>query len=261
MNVARLAVLGVAMGAGLIAMMLAGGSSEEEPVEVAVEPSNTVDVLVAARGISMGNAVSRRELKWQPWPADATLSGFITNENKPDAMGEITGRISRHSFIEGEPIVEAKLVDAERGFLSAILKKGQRAVSTEISPETGAGGFILPNDHVDVILTRQDTAAEDASGGDVYVSETILGNIRVLAIDQTIEEQDGNQVVVGSTATLALTPSQAEVLTLSRQLGDLSLTLRSLEDSHPDAVVEEKGGPSGRVTVMQYGVKREVIAK
>ena len=103
-----------------------------------------------------------------------------------------------------------------------------RAVSTEISPETGAGGFILPNDRVDVILTRRDREAEKAAGVEVHTSETILRNMRVLAIDQTVEEKNGQRVVVGKTATLELAPRQAETLALSRQLGTLSLALRSL---------------------------------
>ena len=91
--------------------------------------------------------------------------------------------------------------------MAAILPSGMRAVSTEISPETGAGGFILPNDHVDVILSRRDREAEKAAGVEMHTSETILTNVRVLAIDQTVEEKNGQRVVVGKTATLELTPA------------------------------------------------------
>ena len=116
--------------------------------------------------------------------------------------------------------------------MAAILPAGMRAISTEISPETGAGGFILPNDHVDVILSRRDKAAEKASGVESHTSETILTGVRVLAIDQTVEEKNGQRVVVGKTATLELTPRQAETLALSRQTGTLSLALRSLVDAN-----------------------------
>lgn len=261
MNVARIAVLAIAIGAGGLAMILAGGSGEEPVVEVEAPQMDTVEVLVAAKPISMGTAISSSELNWQSWPADAPVSGFITRSDRPGAMDEIAGRITRHGFIAGEPISELKIVDAERGFLSAILPKGMRAVSTEISPETGAGGFILPNDRVDVILTRRDAAAEEAGAGEIFISETILANVRVLAIDQTIEEQDGNQVVVGSTATLEVAPSQAEILALSEQLGDVSLALRSLEDSVPGAEDEVASGRQGRITVMQFGVSRQVIPR
>ena len=131
----------------------------------------------------------------------------------------------------GEPIREAKLVNAKgSGFMAAILPSGMRAVSTQISPETGAGGFILPNDRVDVILTPRGNRDADKGG---VSSETILRNIRVLAIDQTVEEKNGQKVVVGKTATLELLPSQAETLALSQQIGTLSLALRSIADGSP----------------------------
>jgi pilus assembly protein CpaB len=96
--------------------------------------------------------------------------------------------------------------------MAAILPSGMRAISVEISPETGAGGFILPNDHVDVILSRRDRLAEKSAGVEVHTSEVILSNVRVLAIDQTVEEKNGQRVVVGKTATLELAPRQAETL-------------------------------------------------
>jgi pilus assembly protein CpaB len=116
--------------------------------------------------------------------------------------------------------------------MSAILSAGMRAVSTEISAETGAGGFILPNDRVDVILTRS-SGSQSKGGGDNFVSETILRNVRVLAIDQTVQEKDGQKVVVGKTTTLELSARQTETLVLSRRRGNLSLALRSLADAKP----------------------------
>ena len=115
--------------------------------------------------------------------------------------------------------------------MAAILPSGMRAVSTEISPETGAGGFILPNDRVDVILSRRDQGQRQPRAPRPPTSETILTNVRVLAIDQTVEEKNGQRVVVGKTATLELAPRQAETLALARQTGTLSLALRSLLDA------------------------------
>jgi pilus assembly protein CpaB len=136
--------------------------------------------------------------------------------------------------------------------MAAILPTGMRAVSTDISPETGAGGFILPNDHVDVILTRRDRDAEQANGGiETHVSETILTNVRVLAIDQTVEEKGGQRVVVGKTATLELTPRLAEKLMLAHQLGTLSLALRSLVDAGKGQVADA-GAPSTGDTIVVY---------
>ena len=139
--------------------------------------------------------------------------------------------------------------------MAAILPSGMRAVSTQISPETGAGGFILPNDRVDVILTRRDREAEKATGSEVQTSETVLSNIRVLAIDQSVEEKSGGQkVVVGKTATLEMTPSQAETLTLSRQLGSLSLALRSITDSSGEETKPDDNARRGSVNIVRFGV-------
>src|SRR5258708_11012203 len=157
----------------------------------------------------------------------------IRRNERPDATTQIAGSIARAPFIAGEPIREAKLVKPNgSGFMAAILPTGMRAISTEISPETGAGGFILPNDPVDVILSKRDKNP-DRSGADIIVSEIILPNIRVLAIDQAPKEKDGQNTVIGKTVTLELRPEQAETLAPARQSGTLSLALRSIADVSP----------------------------
>jgi pilus assembly protein CpaB len=145
------------------------------------------------------------------------------------------------------------------GFLSAMLPSGKRAVATKTSPQAGAGGFILPNDHVDVVLTRTE-ANSGRSGRESYVSETVLENVRVLAIDQSTEEKDGRMVVVGDVATLELDPEQVEVLALAGQLGDISLSLRSIMDGDQNEA-DQKRRPAGRrgsVTVVKFGVPTQV---
>jgi pilus assembly protein CpaB len=186
-------------------------------------------------------------VSWQAWPATTAAGNFIRKSDRPKALENLTGMIVRAPFVAGEPIREVKLVNAKgSGFMAAILPSGMRAVSTQITPETGAGGFILPNDRVDVIMTPR---SRDDSG---RTSETILRNIRVLAIDQTVEEKNGQKVVVGKTATLELTPGQAETLALSHQLGVLSLALRSIADG----TLEEKVDDSARqnVNVVRFGI-------
>jgi pilus assembly protein CpaB len=129
-----------------------------------------------------------------------------------------------------------------------------RAISTEISPETGAGGFILPNDRVDVILTRRE---KNAAGADAVNSEIILSNVRVLAIDQAPKEKEGTSALVGRTTTLELKPEQAETLARSRQMGTLSLALRSIADVNMVEADEDGGMRSRRgqsVNVIRYGV-------
>ena len=235
MKTAQIVVLGVALGAAGIAAYLMAGSEPPPapaPAPVAVQ-IDTVEILVAKTDINMGQVVSPNEVQWQVWPTAAASHNFIRKSDRPDAIQQLTGSIARTPVVVGEPIREAKLIKANgSGFMAAILPSGMRAISTEISAETGAGGFILPNDHVDVILSRRDKEAEKASGVDVHTSETILSNVRVLAIDQTVEEKNGQRVVVGKTATLELSPRQAEQLALSRHLGTLTLALRSLIDAN-----------------------------
>jgi pilus assembly protein CpaB len=260
MKAARLVVLGIALAAGGIAAFLVAGGEEEKKVEAAPPPPpqlETVDVLIAKTDIGMGTAVSAQDLQWQAWPAATTGDTYITKKSKPNAIEEISGAITRAPFTSGEPIREAKLIKTTgaAGYMAAILPSGMRAVSTEISPETGAGGFILPNDRVDVILSRRPRDT-DRGSTDSANSETILANVRVLAIDQTVEEKNGQRVVVGKTATLELTPRQAETLAMSRQLGVLSLALRSLLDASQATVeVDDKGDRNkGGINTVRFGV-------
>jgi pilus assembly protein CpaB len=231
MKAVRVLVLVVALAAGGAAAFLISSDDEPKPAPAPVAQLETVDVLIAKGDIGMGTAISAADMQWQAWPAATTTGSYITKKDKPTAIEELAGAITRAPFSAGEPIREGKLIKANgaAGYMAAILPSGMRAVSTEISPETGAGGFILPNDRVDVILSKR--PKEDSKAGSTPVSETILTNVRVLAIDQTVEEKDGQRVVVGKTATLELTPRQAETLAQSRQLGTLSLALRSLLDA------------------------------
>ncbi len=210
---------------------------------------------MAKGDIGLGQTVNAGDMQWVTWPANAALGNFITKNNRPDAMTALNGAIARAPFVAGEPIREAKLVQAKgSGFMAAILPPGMRAVSTSIAPETGAGGFILPNDRVDVILTQRDRVAEKAAGTEVQTSETILKNIRVLAIDQTVEEKNGQKVVIGKTATLELTPGQVESLALAQKLGTLSLALRSITDAN-SAETDDKTEPGrGGVNIVRFGV-------
>jgi pilus assembly protein CpaB len=142
------------------------------------------------------------------------------------------------------------------GFMAAILPAGMRAVSTEISPETGAGGFILPNDRVDVILSKREKNPDRSGSADVVHSETILANVRVLAIDQAPKEKDGQNNVVGKTVTLELKPEQSEALARARQSGTLSLALRSIADLNAVATQadDQSSRRSDSVNVVRYGV-------
>jgi pilus assembly protein CpaB len=140
--------------------------------------------------------------------------------------------------------------------MAAILPSGMRAISTEISPETGAGGFILPNDRVDVLLTRRLKNPDQAAGGqDVVTSEIILVNVRVLAIDQAPKEKDGQNAVVGKTVTLELTSAQTQALSSARQAGTLSLALRSIADvKMSEITLDESAQKRDGVSIIRYGI-------
>jgi pilus assembly protein CpaB len=262
MKPARIIVLFIAIAAGGIAALLAGRSDQAPPPPPPVAQLETAEVLVANAEIGMGTTVAGPDLRWQTWPAAAAGASFIRKSDRPDAVNQLTGSIARVPFSDGEPIRESKLIRANgSGYMAAILPTGMRAVSTDISPETGAGGFILPNDHVDVILSRRDRDQEQANGGvEAHVSETILANVRVLAIDQTVEEKNGQRVVVGKTATLELSPRLVEKLALAHQLGSLSLALRSLVDAGMQQQAEAKAPRPGDTIVIYRGVNVEAYS-
>src|ERR1700712_259559 len=173
MNTARIVVLAIAVGAGGIAAYLVSGSDNSKPVVAEpVAQLQTVDVLVAKSDIGLGQSVKPEDIQWQTWPAATASSTFIRRNERPDATNQIVGSIARAPFIIGEPIREPKLVRANgSGFMAAILPSGMRAVSTEISPETAAGGFILPNDRVDVILSKHEKNPDHAVSAEVVGSE------------------------------------------------------------------------------------------
>jgi pilus assembly protein CpaB len=256
MYTARIVVLTIALSAGGFAAYLASGSDNKPlPAEPVVQ-LQTVDVLVAKADIGLGQSLKPEDLQWQTWPAATASNNFIRQKERPDATTQIAGSIARAPFIAGEPIREQKLVKANgSGFMAAILPTGMRAISTEISPETGAGGFILPNDRVDVILSKRDKNP-DSSGPDVVSSEIILSNVRVLAIDQAPKEKDGQNSVVGKTVTLELKPEQSEALARARQSGTLSLALRSIADLNLIETRSDDQGPKRgqSINVVRYGV-------
>ena len=263
MKSTRIIVLVLALVAGLSAAWLAKGMlGGKKQVKVAKPKLETVKVLTASSDISLGNVLEQKSLKWQEWPKASVTPSLVTKAKQPKAIKEFTGATARASFVSGEPILSRKVVlSGKGGFMSAILPAGMRAVSTKISAATSAGGFILPNDRVDVILTRKGPSKR-------FVSDAILSNVRVLAIDQKIEDLDDkgkSKTAVGKTATLELSPQQAEVLAMAQRMGTLSLALRSLKDARDDGsdrpATLKIGGRKGSVTVLRYGVSSVVNTK
>ena len=255
----RIVILAIAIAAagaaGFLAMNMMGSSGPVQQATVAPpQPQIEVDeVLVATETLITGARLENR-MRWQKWPTDALSSDFITRESRPDAMSELAESVVRTTIADGEPIRPIKLLGADQSFMASILPAGKRAVATEIAADTSAGGFILPDDYVDVIMVSR-----GPDGG--FETETILNNIRVLAIDQSIREsEDGNDAfVVGQTATLELTPRQAEIITVARQMADrLTLSLRSVKDVNPEEAANSAehlvgAGPGGTITVIKGG--------
>ncbi|MPZ41765.1 MAG: Flp pilus assembly protein CpaB [Rhizobiales bacterium] len=260
MKPARIVVLLIALAAGGIAALLAGRSGPPPVVQAPVPKLETVDVLVAGSDIGLGQSVSGNALRWQTWPAAAAGANFIRRQDRPDAINQLAGSIARSSFFAGEPIRESRLIKgAGSGYMAAILPSGMRAISTDVTPETGAAGFILPNDRVDVILSRRDREGAAAAG---HSSETILSNVRVLAIDQTVEEKGAQRVVVGRTVTLELTQGQAETLVMSRTMGQLSLALRSIVDASGDKTdTDDLNRRRKGVNIVRFGVSTTATPK
>ncbi|SFJ47347.1 Flp pilus assembly protein CpaB [Bradyrhizobium sp. cf659] len=259
MNTARIVVLVIALGAGGVAAYLASGyDNKPAPVQPVAENLPTVEILVAKNDIGLGQYVKPEDLQWQVWPAATASGAFIRRDSRPEAQNQIVGSIARVPLMQGEPIREQKLVKAEgSGFMAAILPSGMRAVSTEISAETGAGGFILPNDRVDIVLTRRLKNPDPNGGNDLILSEVILSNVRVLAIDQAPKEKDGQNAVLGKTVTLELKPEQVATLAAARQGGTLQLALRSIVDANAAELTAEDLAikRSGGVNVIRYGVQ------
>jgi pilus assembly protein CpaB len=236
MKPARLIILTVAaVSAGLAGYLSVHMTGTRTVTQIqAAQPTvireQTIDVLVAKKNLSTGDRLDDEGMTWLAWPDNRVVDGFITKQNRPSAIADLKGSIVRLPIFANEPVRLEKIVDANSRTMSSILPAGKRAMATEISVTTGAGGFILPNDRVDVIMVRK-------TENRTYDTETILSNIRVLAIDQQIQEgQDGKKTAVGSTATLELTPEQSKVIAVAQQVADkLTLALRSVADSsEPD---------------------------
>jgi pilus assembly protein CpaB len=241
----RIVILIVALGAGTLAGWLALSLRPEAAVASVEAPRPQVrmtEILVAASDLPMGQALAEKSLRWQSWPADVVSPGFITRAAQPDALKTLNGMMVRNPFVSGEPIREEKL---SRGanLLASLLSPGKRAVAIRISAESTAGGFILPNDRVDIIQT----GSRSGEGQRESTSRTLLSNIRVLAVDQSITEIKGKGAAIGKTATLELTPAQAEIVASAQASGTLSLALRSVADDQDEAAPKSSSSPSVRV--------------
>jgi pilus assembly protein CpaB len=265
MRPSRIVLLLVAIIAGGLAAYLAtrGG----QPVQVVEGPTQVIEeaktqVLVATAPIGLGQRLSPTTVEWADWPDGAVRPGYITIGEMPDALDQLTGAVARFEMFPGDPVLEAKLVRTEQGYLSAVLGKGKRGVSIAVTAESASGGFIVPNDHVDVVLTRSTDTGQ--------VSETILSNVRVLAINSRLgetgttgspEDPESPRAAVfeEAIATLELDPLQGETVINASEVGTLSLSLRSITDFAPDGTQQARRNNQA-VRMIRFGQESNVMA-
>ena len=240
MNKNVLIVLG---GAVVVAVLVAvlvqislGGKKDTAPVVREAK----VEVLVASKDLRIGKELIKGDLRWQAWPKSGVFSGAIIREDKEAADVAVEGRLARN-IAKGEPMIKSALIGEAKGnFVAASLEPGMRAVALSVSASSMVGGFIGPGDFVDVILTYKETVSTDDEDPrvqsmlelnlDKLATETILQNVKVLAVDQKATRPDEDKVKVGKTVTVAVSAQDAERLALASELGDITLALRGIGD-------------------------------
>jgi pilus assembly protein CpaB len=271
MNTPRLVVLGLAAvaagGAAFLARGLLGGGTPSAQANLP-PPMETSEVLVAASDLTPGTKLTADGVRWQKWPKNSVDPSFMTQQTTPNLETAINGTIVRSPIVTGEPITDTKIVHSDApGFMAATLTPGMRAVSIPVSVASLAGGFILPNDRIDLMLTSQ---VQDS--GHRFRTTTFLHDVRVLAVDQAFSDAKGSDknkpVSDVKTATLELTPDQAERVARAQASGVISLTLRPLADKTAmatpgkDRVTAARAkynnnsdaSDSGEVATIRYGI-------
>lgn len=212
----------------------------EEQAPAAQAPSiETVDVLVAKADMPTGSFIRADNLEWRAWPKDGVVEDYLVRGEATEA--ELAGAVARTKLFAGEPITRTRVVHkGDQGFLAAVLDPSRRAVSIPIDAVTGIAGFIFPGDMVDVLLTFSRTVKDEGAdeSSTRYFSETLLGGVRVLAIDQSVDSGEKGATQVASTATLEVTPKQAEKIAIGMEIGSLSLSLHSLAVAEPEVEVD-----------------------
>lgn len=264
MNTRRLVVLLLAAGAaGVVALMVrgfVGGGAKQAEAHIAPAAVEIARVLVAATRLEPGKSLAADQVRWQAWPVRSIDSSFIRQIDTMTSAAIVAGMVVRAPMVEGEPVTFAKMVKSgSSGFMAATIAPGMRAVSIPVSIASVAGGFILPNNRVDIILTvvTNDTPKRG-------LTRTVLNDVRVLAMDQVPDNKDQKALADVKTVTLELSPEQARIVSTAQAMGVLSLALRGLGDeqiaaadphkkTNPGADGEDQ---SGIVTVIRYGLLR-----
>lgn len=267
-NVRQLAILAISVviAGGSFVLMRKQGAVPAAPQPVAApkkEEIKTLKVLVTNREYAVGDRIVPSTLVWQDWPANANLQSFITEKINPKAAETYVDAVVTIPMVAGEPVVASKLVAAndKSGVMAALLTPGMRATSVNITPDTSVAGFILPNNRVDILLTRQIQFQINGQPVNRTVTSTIFENVRILAVDQLTTTAKDQKSFPGQTATVELSPADSEKLKAADALGDISLVLRSYADtqgptiSHPDALALAQPKPTAVKQNMQAQVQ------
>jgi pilus assembly protein CpaB len=259
MDMRRMLVLGIAVVAAIAAVFLVrglmGGGTPAAVAMLAPSPQiPTSEVLVASQALSPGQPLNPTMVHWQKWPRSAVDSSFLTREETPDLNAALAGTVVRAPIVEGEPLSNTKFVHSDAaGFMAATLTPGMRAVSIPITVESGAGGFILPNDRVDLMMTEliSDNPRR-------FAAHLVLTNVRVLAVDQTFKQDKDQKTVLAKTATLEVSPMDARTVARAQAAGPITLTLRPLGDGAKPLASNAAPAPQdtgdGNVTIIRFGL-------
>jgi len=242
-----------------VAILLAGGTAmlarswlaQQRTVEAEAAPMPPPpaqkSVLVARSAIARGQILKPTDLAWQTWPDGGLDRAYIQKGAK--TIEDIAGWVARDPLGPGEPITEGKVVaPGSRGFLAAVLRPGMRAVSVPVTATSGISGFVFPGDQVDILITHPVQASGGKGEGVPHqASETVLHDVRVLAVDQKLDSK-GGEAIVAHTATLEVTPKQSEVIAVASEMGKLSLSLRSLTTPPGEETVADSADNAGSGT-------------
>lgn len=270
MKPSRIVLLLVALLAGGLAAFLA--TRGNRPADVIVSEPQIIQeartqILVAVAPIGVGERLSTKTVAWQDWPEGAVRPEYISVASAPDALTTLSGAVARFEMFPGDPVLERKIVRTEQGYLSAVLEKGKRGVSIAVGAASASGGYIVPNDHVDVVLTH--------AGPSGQISETILENVKVLAIGARLGETGATGAADpdnpddpragmfsdSAIATLELDPVQGETIINASKIGPLSLALRSITDFSGGArEVNDRRTRNQAIRVIRYGVEQNIMA-
>jgi pilus assembly protein CpaB len=238
----------IAVVTAVMAKNMFSGASAPQAQAGPVVPAGP-EVLVATRTLPVGTIVDAEAFRYQPWPQGLIQDAYYTRGEAGAAdPASLIGTVVRSEITAGQPVTQGSIVrPGERGFLAAALGPGMRAVTVPVSATSGVAGFVFPGDRVDLVLTQEVEGGGD--GPPLRTSETIIRNIRVLAVDQRLNARDdqGNQVAqTVSTVTFEATPKIAEKIAVAQTIGQLSLSLRSLADNNAEL---ERAIASGEVQV------------